>query len=206
MARTLQLLPVTMKAGHAVSILGLPMAVHRVPRAAPTSPIGHLRSVSAWNCARLQVREITVDERGMANGAIYYDEEGVEQHQRAEVVIVACNGIGTPRLLLNSVSGRFPDGIANSSGLVGRTLCCTPGEGQGTFDEYLESQYGPQGCCLWSQEFYETDPERDFVRGYNLQITRDGMGHDRLGWTRSWSHSLGRRASLGLRELLRQDC
>ncbi len=139
-----------------------------------------------------RVREITVDERGMANGAIYYDEEGVEQHQRAEVVIVACNGIGTPRLLLNSVSGRFPDGIANSSGLVGKNLMLHPwGRVQGTFDEYLESQYGPQGCCLWSQEFYETDPERDFVRGYNLQITRgrgpvttalDGLDRGLIPW------------------------
>jgi hypothetical protein len=38
----------------------------------------------------------------MATGVIYYDEDGVEQEQKAEVVIVACNGIGTPRLVLNS--------------------------------------------------------------------------------------------------------
>ncbi len=46
------------------------------------------------------------------------------------------------------------------------------GRVQGVFDEPLDSNFGPQGCCLWSQEFYETDPNRDFVRGYNMQITR----------------------------------
>src|SRR5215469_17374069 len=53
---------------------------------------------------RCRVREITVDENGMASGVIYYDAEGVERRQKAEVVVLACNGIGTPRLLLNSRS------------------------------------------------------------------------------------------------------
>ena len=59
-------------------------------------------------------------------GAIYYDADGVERFQPAEVVIVACNGIGTPRLLLNSASSRFPNGLANSSGLVGKNLMLHP--------------------------------------------------------------------------------
>ncbi|MCZ6887007.1 MAG: GMC family oxidoreductase N-terminal domain-containing protein, partial [Gammaproteobacteria bacterium] len=124
------------------------------------------------NC---RVREITVDENDMATGVIYYDENGAECRQRAEVVIMACNGVGTPRLLLNSVSSQFPNGLANRSGLVGRNLMFHPwGNVQGVFDEPLDSHYGPQGCCMLSQEFYETDPQRDFVRGYNMQITRGG--------------------------------
>ena len=75
---------------------------------------------------RCRVREITTDEHGMAAGAIYYDADGREHFQPAEVVIVACNGVGTPRLLLNSASARFPDGLANSSGLVGRNLMLHP--------------------------------------------------------------------------------
>ena len=75
---------------------------------------------------RCRVREITTDEHGMAAGAIYYDAEGSEHFQPAEVVIVACNGVGTPRLLLNSASARFPNGLANSSGLVGRNLMLHP--------------------------------------------------------------------------------
>ena len=122
------------------------------------------------NC---RVREITVDDNDMATGVIYFDAQGVDHHQRAEVVIMACNGVGTPRLLLNSASARFPDGLANRSGLAGKNLMLHPwGRVQGFFDEPLESNLGPRGCCLWSQEFYETDPTRNFVRGYNLQITR----------------------------------
>ncbi|MBP6513704.1 MAG: GMC family oxidoreductase, partial [Steroidobacteraceae bacterium] len=47
-----------------------------------------------------RVREITTDAEGMATGAVYYDVDGVEHFQAASVVIVACNGVGTPRLLL----------------------------------------------------------------------------------------------------------
>jgi choline dehydrogenase-like flavoprotein len=122
---------------------------------------------------RCRVREITVDKNDMATGAIYYDEHGVEHFQRAEVVIMACNGVGTPRLLLNSVSARFPDGLANRSGLVGKNLMFHPwGFVEGFFSDPLDSHLGPQGTCLLSQEFYETDKTRDFVRGYTLQVTR----------------------------------
>ena len=120
-----------------------------------------------------RVREITVGANGMARGVIYYDEHGVEQRQDAEVVIVACNGVGTPRLLLNSVSPLFPNGLANRSGLVGRNLMLHPwGNVQGVFDAPLASHYGPQGSCMLSQQFYETDVSRGFVRGYNMQIVR----------------------------------
>jgi choline dehydrogenase-like flavoprotein len=122
---------------------------------------------------RHRVREITLNEAGMADGVVYYDPDGVERHQKAEVVIMACNGVGTPRILLNSVSGRFPDGLANSSGLVGRNLMFHPvGFVRGTFEERLDSHMGPSGCCILSKEFYETDLSRGFVRGYNMQITR----------------------------------
>ena len=63
---------------------------------------------------------------GMADGVIYYDAEGVERRQKAHVVVLACNGIGTPRLLLNSRSTLFPDGLANRSGLVGKNLMFHP--------------------------------------------------------------------------------
>ncbi len=123
-----------------------------------------------------RVREITVDENGLANGAIYYDAEGREHHQRAEIVVIACNGVGTPRLLLNSKSKAFPDGLANRSGLVGRNLMFHPyAMVTGLFEEPLDGRMGPAGCCMIGQEFYETDPARDFLRGYSFEITR-GMG------------------------------
>ncbi len=70
---------------------------------------------------RARVREITTDETGMATGAIYYDAEGQEHFQSAEMVIVACNGVGTPRLLLNSVSAKFPTASPIRAGWWART-------------------------------------------------------------------------------------
>ena len=139
-----------------------------------------------------RVREIPVRADGMADGVVYYDGDGKECRQRAEVVVVACNGIGTPRLLLNSKSSRFPDGIANRSGLVGKNLMFHPyGMVIGFFDEPLEGYKGPTGCSLMSQEFYETDATRDFVRGYSFEGVRgtgpvsaalSGLGAGRIPW------------------------
>lgn len=122
---------------------------------------------------RCRVREIKLNDQGMADGVVYYDADGNECYQPAEVVVMACNGVGTPRILLNSACDAFPDGLANRSGLVGKNLMFHPvGFVQGVFAERLDSHKGPQGCCILSKEFYETDPSRDFVRGYNMQITR----------------------------------
>ena len=122
-----------------------------------------------------RVREITTNEQGMATGVVYYDKDGVEQFQPAEVVVIACNGVGTPRLLLNSASGRFPNGLANSSGLVGKNLMFHPyAQAYGYVDEPTDSNRAPP-TCLWSKEFYETDSSRGFVRGYAFQFGR-GIG------------------------------
>ncbi len=141
--------------------------------------------------SRARVREITVDARGMATGAVYYDADGVEHFQAAEVVMLACNGIGTPRILLNSTSARFPHGLANSSGLVGKNLMFHPYAAiMGFFDEPLDGYRGPNNC-IWSQQFYETDRNRDFVRGYTFEIARGrgpvataltGLGSGRIPW------------------------
>jgi choline dehydrogenase-like flavoprotein len=122
-----------------------------------------------------RVREITTNEEGMASGVIYYDKDGVEQFQPAEVVVIACNGVGTPRLLLNSASKRFPDGLANSSGLVGKNLMFHPyAQVYGYVEQPTDSNRAPP-TCLWSKQFYETDKARGFVRGYAFQFGR-GIG------------------------------
>ncbi len=119
-----------------------------------------------------RVREILVDSSGKAAGVLYYDAEGRLIEQKAKAVVMACNGIGTPRLLLNSTSPLFPDGLANSSGLVGKCLMHHPaGVVVGVFDEWLGTEDGfPRGSTMLSQEFYETDTSRGFARGYDLQI------------------------------------
>ncbi|MFQ6027139.1 MAG: GMC family oxidoreductase [Dehalococcoidia bacterium] len=141
---------------------------------------------------RARVREVTVGKDGLADGVIHYDADGQVQHQKARMVVLAANGVGTPRLLLNSVSSPFPNGLANSTGLVAKNLMFHPyAMVTGVFDEFLEGYKGPAGCSIISQEFYETDPSRDFVRGYAFQIVRStgpltlalgGVGRHRVPW------------------------
>jgi choline dehydrogenase-like flavoprotein len=130
-----------------------------------------------------RVREISVSSDGRARGAVYYDRDGALHEQRAALVVLACNGVGTPRLLLNSRSAQFPDGLANRSGLVGKNLMFHPFASlSGVFASELDGLQGPIGSVLFSHEFYETDPGRDFVRGFGLQIVRpSGPLHTALG-------------------------
>ena len=98
-----------------------------------------------------RVSEITLREDGLVDGAIFIDRDGQERKQRARAVIVCCNGIGTPRLLLNSHSSRFPGGLANTSGLVGKNLMMHPyGVVLPIFDEPIASWMGPAGQLIHS--------------------------------------------------------
>ena len=107
-----------------------------------------------------RVREITVGADGRASGAVYYDRDGFLHEQKARIVVMACNGVGTPRILLSSQSGRFPNGLANGNGLVGTHLMFHPyAMITGVFDDQLDGHKGPLGCVIMSQEFYESGPE-----------------------------------------------
>lgn len=133
-----------------------------------------------------RVRELLVDKNGSVTGALYYDENGHLQEQKAQVVILACNGIGTPRLMLNSKSSIFPNGLANRSGLVGKNLMFHPYAGvTGRFDHRINAYMGPEGANIMSQEFYETDETRGFLRGYSMQCVR-GPGPRRAANPISW--------------------
>ena len=119
-----------------------------------------------------RVKRIVTGPDGMATGVEYFDRDGTLHFQAAHVVVVAANGIGTPRLLLNSASERHPNGLANASDQVGRNLMFHPYiQVFGYVNEEVDGNRGPP-LNLWSHEFYETDPERDFKRGYMLQISR----------------------------------
>ena len=121
-----------------------------------------------------RVAQITLDEKGLANGAIYL-QDGKEKFQSAKIVMLGANGIGTPRLLLMSESSRFPNGLANSSGLVGKRLMLHPfGSVIGLYDEPLEDWVGPAGTQIECMEFYESDPSRGFVRGSKLHVMGTG--------------------------------
>src|SRR6185369_14437634 len=72
--------------------------------------------------AQSYVREISIDNNGRATGVVYFDAQKREVRQRAKAVILSANGTESARLLLLSKSARFPDGLANSSGVVGKYL------------------------------------------------------------------------------------
>jgi choline dehydrogenase-like flavoprotein len=136
-----------------------------------------------------RVSRVTVNERGLADGAVYL-REGKEYFQPASVVIMAANGIGTPRLLLMSSSNLFPDGLANSSGLVGKRFMTHPfGTSVGLYEEDLNDFLGPAGEAIESMQFYETDTSRGFVRGSKWHII-PSMGRP-LGMIPRWTKGEG---------------
>jgi len=93
---------------------------------------------------RCMATEVTVDARGRAKGVVYLDPKGEKQEQPAKVVVVSCTAVESARLLLGSVSSRFPRGLANGSGLVGRNLMFSSfGESRATFRIQARKQRWP---------------------------------------------------------------
>jgi choline dehydrogenase-like flavoprotein len=106
---------------------------------------------------------------GRVTGVTYFDSQGQEQVQRARAVVVSGYAIETPRLLLNSACPGFEHGLANSSGTVGKYLMVQAGNVvMGKFDELVRMYKGPPANGI-TEEFYETDPQRGFARGFAIQ-------------------------------------
>lgn len=93
---------------------------------------------------RSMAKEITVDAQGNAKSVIYLDADGVEQEQPAKVIIASCTAVESARLLLNSQSSRFPRGLANSNGLVGKNLLFSSfGQSKATFRVSKQAEQNP---------------------------------------------------------------
>jgi choline dehydrogenase-like flavoprotein len=106
---------------------------------------------------------------GRVTGVHYFDEQGREHFQRAKLVIVAGYAIETPRLLLNSACPGFEDGLANSSGTLGKYLMVQAGNVvMGRFDRLIRMYKGPPANGL-TEEFYESNAKRGFARGFAVQ-------------------------------------
>ena len=97
---------------------------------------------------------------------------------------MAANAIGTARLLLLSANGANPNGLANSSGLLGKNLMLHPySTSCGIYEEELEDWIGPSQL-IESMQFYETDASRGFVRGTKWQVMPTGGPLGTIGrWT-----------------------
>lgn len=111
------------------------------------------------------VRGVEVNARGRATGVLYFDAEKREQRQLARAVILAANGVETPRLLLMSESSRFPNGLANSSGMVGKHLMFNgAGITHGEYEHPLNEHRSVEVTRLML-DFYDSDPKRGFYGG-----------------------------------------
>jgi len=119
---------------------------------------------------RCMVSRIHHDKKiNRVTGVSYIDSEGCGRFQKAKAVIVSGYAIETPRLLLNSACDGYENGLANSSDTVGRYLMAQAGNViAGRFDEPVRMYKAPPAHAL-TEEFYETDPKRDFARGFAIQ-------------------------------------
>lgn len=125
------------------------------------------------------VREVTLNERGLADGVIYIDKvTKQEKRAKARVVVVAASAAESSRIFLNSKSNLFPDGLANGSGLVGRYLMDTVGAGVGAQIPMLEDlpPHNEDGASAmhmyipWWKYQEQARGELNFSRGYHVEL------------------------------------
>ena len=153
-------------------------------------------------------REIITDDEGRVSAVSYVDKATrTEQQIRCRTVVLAASACESARLLLNSTSTRFPAGVANDSGVVGRFLMDTVGfelwgnipamEGMPRYNSD-----GAGGAHLYMPWWEHDKPNKDFPRGYHIEIG-GGFGMPMLG---SFSGAASRQGGYGagLKEALRQ--
>ncbi|MEM7498582.1 MAG: GMC family oxidoreductase [Pseudomonadota bacterium] len=149
----------------------------------------------------LEVREhahvlkIEHDDAGKVTGVVYADRDGKEHRQAARAVAVAGNSIESPRLLLNSASSMFPDGLANSSGQVGRNyMRHMTGSVYAIFPEPVRMWRGTTMAGIVQDEA-KHDPSRGFVGGYEMETLSIGVPFmaaflDPGAWGREFSSAM----------------
>src|SRR6185312_5887429 len=121
------------------------------------------------------VARIEHDASGKVTGVVYFDKDGKEQRQKARVVAVAGNSIESPRLLLNSASSKFPDGLANSSGQVGKNyMRHMTGSVYAVFDKPVHLYRGTTMAGIIQDEAAH-NPERGFVGGFEMETLSLGL-------------------------------
>jgi choline dehydrogenase-like flavoprotein len=143
-------------------------------------------------CQAIQIQH---DASGKVTGVLYADKDGQQHVQKARVVCVACNSIESPRLLLNSASAKFPDGLANSSGQVGRNyMRHLTASVYAAFDEPVHMFRGTTMAGIIQDEA-RNDPSRGFVGGYELETLSLGLPFmaaflDPGAWGEGFAHKM----------------
>jgi len=136
------------------------------------------------------VFRVEAGERGRVSGVKYFDRDRREHFQKARAVVLCANGAETARLLLMSASATHPDGLANSSGLVGRNLMFNTYTEVNAIFEHDLNEYKSVQVTRVVHDFYEADPKRGFYGGGGF----DGrIGPNPIAWSmfapppeRSW--------------------
>ena len=120
-------------------------------------------------------REVTIDDAGLANGVTYIDKQTArDNHVRARIVVIAGGACESARLLLNSKSSKFPKGLANSSGAVGKYLMDSTGTSVSGFvpklmDSTPHNEDGVGGMHLYTPWWLDNS-KLDFPRGYHIEL------------------------------------
>lgn len=121
------------------------------------------------------VTRIEHDAAGRVTGVVYFDAQGREQRQLARAVAVAGNSIESPRILLNSHSGKFPQGLANGSGQVGRNyMRHLTASVYGIFEKPVNMHRGTTMAGIIKDEARH-DPRRGFAGGYEMETLSIGV-------------------------------
>lgn len=141
-----------------------------------SSDVTYLKKAEALGLVLLpntSVSHVLVED-GHTVGVACFDKQGSGFEMRARHIVLSAGALGTPRILLNSTSEAHPSGLGNSSDQLGRNLMLHPlGYVEGIFTDLLDTDIGPQGCMLYSHQFYR-DPTSDHDLGYMMHALRGG--------------------------------
>ncbi|MDZ5457459.1 GMC family oxidoreductase [Azohydromonas lata] len=153
--------------------------------------------------SQCHVSRIEHDAKGKATGVVYFDKDGKEQRQKARIVCVAGNSIETPRLLLLSASNLFKDGLANSSGQVGRNyMRHMTGSVYAAFKDPVHMYRGTTMAGIVRDEAGH-DTRRGFAGGYEMEtlslgipfmaafLNPGGWGEDFAWWMEHYTQLAG---------------
>jgi choline dehydrogenase-like flavoprotein len=137
---------------------------------APALATGNLTLIT-----NAMAREVTLGNDGLATGVSYIDKNtGLDEHVRAKIVVLAASACESARILLNSKSSKFPQGLANSSGMVGKYLTDTTGTDLAGFipmmaDHVPHNEDGVGGMHVY-MPWWLDNKKLDFPRGYHIEV------------------------------------
>jgi choline dehydrogenase-like flavoprotein len=141
----------------------------------------------ALKTGKLEIRSnavaarILVDDKGLASGVQYFDRHtGKEQVVRSKVVVLGASCVDSTRILLNSTSEKYPNGLGNSSDVIGRYLCeqirlHAAGFATKLYGSGFKQDYGISGEHIYMPRFnHRPEHKRDYLRGFGMQFWNTG--------------------------------